>query len=153
MSSGYYPQKFLISNAIEGQQIEVPLTFHAQSKQTKQNTFNEQKNGIQSLLRLATCTYRAVHAVDEFPRSQHQRIATHDVYPKDKQQEELVISNADTVVHPWTVVIHFNDAAAANRTVVSPSWFESATSLAVFLERIDSRAGSFGIINLLDIVG
>lgn len=48
----------------------------------------------------------------------------------------LVIAYANAVVNPGTVVVHFDDAAAAYAAVVRPSWLEGLTPLAELTEFI-----------------
>jgi hypothetical protein len=42
----------------------------------------------------------------------------------------LVVAKADAVRHPWTVVVHLQDALVALRAVVTSVWLGSQTSLA-----------------------
>ena len=41
----------------------------------------------------------------------------------DHAKEELIVVEADTVGHPWTVVVHLQHAHVALGAVVTPIWF------------------------------
>lgn len=40
-----------------------------------------------------------------------------------EQHEKLVIMEAHAVVHPWTMMVHFQDTSSAHAAVVGPVWF------------------------------
>lgn len=42
----------------------------------------------------------------------------------EKEQEELVVGESNTVVHPGAVVVHLQDADPANTAVVAPVWLQ-----------------------------
>lgn len=44
------------------------------------------------------------------------------------QNEELPIVETNTVVDPWAMVVHIEDATVADRTVVAPLRFEYVTN-------------------------
>lgn len=56
-------------------------------------------------------------------------LRAHQEYIEYKQQEQLMIANAYTIVHPGTVMIHFDDASPTYTTVVGPWRFEGITSM------------------------
>ncbi len=41
-----------------------------------------------------------------------------------------MIANADTVVDPGTMMVHFDDASVANGAVVGTGWFEGVAATA-----------------------
>jgi len=50
---------------------------------------------------------------------------------QEKLHEELAVVEADTIVDPWAMMVHIEDAAIANTTVVSPVWLPYVAHLAV----------------------
>ena len=61
-----------------------------------------------------------------------------------------MISNPDTIVDPWTVVIHLDDTSLAYRAVVSSFWLERVASstkpLCLARWRIIDESISFAIV-------
>jgi len=47
------------------------------------------------------------------------------------KKKKLVVVKADAVVDPWTMVVHLENADAANTTVVGTVWLVLAAPLAV----------------------
>ncbi len=50
---------------------------------------------------------------------------------EQEQDEELVVGESDTVVHPRTVVVHLEYALPADGTVMTPVWLQGRAWLAV----------------------
>jgi hypothetical protein len=59
-------------------------------------------------------TWYPVHAHDKSKYHQRQGVEARNKGVQNKEKKIFVISNADAVVHPWTVMVHFNDASSTN---------------------------------------
>jgi hypothetical protein len=77
-----------------------------------------------------TSTSTTTNTMNKSPNQQTQRISTTQTGIKNKQQEILVIANPHTIIHPWTMMVHFNNASVANGAVVGTGWFEGLTAAA-----------------------
>ena len=50
---------------------------------------------------------------------------------EQEENEELVVVESDTVVDPWTVVVHLEDAGPADGAVVSTVRFDHSAPITV----------------------
>lgn len=54
---------------------------------------------------------RFIYALGITEEHERQRVDGQHKHIKDKEQEELVVSQTYAIIHPGAMVIHFNDAA------------------------------------------
>jgi len=66
-----------------------------------------------------TGTGQPMHAHDKPKNHQGHGVHARKKGVKDKEEEILVVPNANAVVDPRTVMIHFNDASLANTVIIS----------------------------------
>jgi hypothetical protein len=69
---------------------------------------------IQAMSVWRTARYVLVHANDKSRHDQTHGVKTRETSVKDKEEKVLMIANAHAVVHPRTVVVHFDNAAVAD---------------------------------------
>ena len=88
-----------------------------------------------------------VHACKKSKHHQTQRIRAGQKRVEEKQEEKLVISNPDAVIHPGTVVVHFYYAPLTYAAVVGSGGFECvapATRSVVWFLYCRGGVGSVG---------
>lgn len=62
--------------------------------------------------------------VENSPNHKCHAISTGEAGVEDEQKEEFVVSNPHTIVDPWTMMIHFDNATFTYTAVVGPLRFE-----------------------------
>jgi invasion protein IalB len=67
--------------------------------------------------------------------AKHESVCAHEVDPEEKEEKELVVANAHTVINPRTVMVHLDDASIAHATVVCAKRFKCLAAIAKFAIR------------------
>ena len=60
----------------------------------------------------------------------HLHVGDADPQVKDEEQEVALIVQANAVVYPWTVMIHTEHTAIADRAVMRPRGFDNVAAFA-----------------------
>jgi hypothetical protein len=103
----------------------VLVDHHAAGKETKEQGLYDQSENVQEICRPIKAVHASsmsvlrtvVHACDKAKDDQRHAVNAREEGVKVKEQEVFVIPDTNTIVDPWAVMIHLDNASFANTVI------------------------------------